>query len=166
MRSPYFYILFVLILSWSDSTAQSPIYRYMASDTIVTKKSFAGNVYLLNGKKMNLSVMSWFMSDFPISNDKIQIANMSNRLSKLGYTVGGIFFLAGALSYENNRPASKDFFSISGASIGGSLVLQMISNFFKKESVEHYNRAIIYIYKNGSPVTGVEHSNIGVKVTF
>lgn len=90
------------------------------------------------------------MLDFPQANDKIQFAHICNKLSNTSYVVGSIFLLGGTLAYENNRPASNEFFTLSGVSLGTGLILQMITNFFKKESVNSYNQDIISIYKTNS----------------
>ena len=162
----YPFLSFLYLLLCLQLRAQSPIYRYIATDTIITKDAFAGNVYLLNGKKMNLAVMSWFMSDFPKANDQIQVARISNKLTNTGYVVGGVFFLGGALAYENNRPASNDFFTVAGVAAGSALVFQMITNFFKKEAVNSYNQDIISIYKNGQALDMPRNNGIGFYINF
>lgn len=111
----------------------------IAKDTIITKSEFVGSTYLLNGKKLSLPVMEWFMRDYPSSYDAIQPAIITDQLSVATYSVGSIFLLGGLLVNQQDRKLSSELYLLGGITISSGVLLQIISASFQKKAVELYN---------------------------
>lgn len=125
-------------------------YNKIARDTIVSKNGFLGKIYLLNGKKLNLPVMQWFMSDYPTAHDAIQAASRTDQLSVASYGIGSLFALGGALVYGDNEEIGKDMFVISGIGISSGFLFQLFSGTYRNKAVQSYNNEIKTLYKNDS----------------
>ena len=149
-----FFAKVVIILFINQAQGQST-YRKIAGDTIVvTNNEFGINVFLLDGKKLNIPVMKWFMSDYPAADTNIRWASLGNTLSKTGYGVSGLFIFSGFLVDKRNKPARKDLFTLGGIIGGSGVVLQIVSEFFKMGAVKAYNEEILLFYMKDKPVTG------------
>lgn len=125
-------------------------YNKIARDTIVTQKVFLGKTYLLNGKKLTLPVMQWFMSDYPTANDAIRVAVKSDQLSIVGFTVGSLFALGGTLVYNQNDELGEDLFLLSGVGLGSGMLLQLFSGAYQSKAVKGYNYEIKSLYRDDS----------------
>jgi len=144
-----------------------PTYLALASDTIIVKKSdFGTNIYLLNGKRLNLPVMKWFMSDYPNANEEIRVANLSNKLSVVGYGFGGLLVFSGIMVYERNELAGKDLLTAGGIAIGGGLFSQLFTEVFKKRAVQEYNGAIHRVYQENSLNQSLNYPGLGLVFNF
>ena len=119
-----------------------PNYHFLAQDTIVTLRQFPRNQYLLDGKKLNLPVMRWFMSDYPQADEQIRLAALTNQLSITGYSVGTVFLLTGLFVWEDNQPLSDELFRLGGLGFAGGILFQVLSQNYEKKAVRYYNRDI------------------------
>jgi hypothetical protein len=131
----------LLLILFNSSNAQIPTIN-LPSDTIRIESAFLGNSYSLEGKKMNLHVLKWFMLDSPMAHQKIQSAAFSDQLSVLGYTVGGLLFFSGFFLYEENRPLARELLEFGAYGIGGGLLFQFITGKIEKKAVMIYNQEI------------------------
>ena len=129
---------FVFILA----SGQENYAQISKPDTILTQPGFLGNTYLLDGKKMNLHVLKWFMQEYPLAHEEIQAAAFSDQLSAFGYTVGGILFFSGFFLYETNRPLSRDLLAYGTYGIGGGLLFQFVAGRYEKKAVRIYNQEV------------------------
>ena len=125
-------------------------YNKIARDTIVTKPVFLGKAYLLNGKKLTLPVMEWFMSDYPSANDAIQVASTTDQLGVVAYSIGGLFALGGGLVYQQNEELGGDLLTLSGIGLGTGFLLQLVSGGYSKKAVRNYNYEIKTLYNQES----------------
>ena len=139
-RKAQLMIIFVIVLTSKLYCQKQP--SALARDTIVTIKRFPTNVYLLNGKKLTLPVMDWFMSDYPKARANIKVTLVSDQMSIVGYSVGGLFAITGLIAFRQNEPLGKELLKISGISIGSGLVFQVFGGTFKQKAVQAYNNAI------------------------
>lgn len=121
--------------------AQSP-YHELARDTIITRRIFLGNVYLLDGKKLNLEVMQWFMSEHPSAYDQIQVAVVADQAAAVSYTLGSLALLSGVLVGQDNEAAGRDLMLMGSGGIGGGLVFTLISGAYQRRAVSSYNNSI------------------------
>lgn len=144
MRLPEL-LCIALVCCFSQLPAQST-YHQIAEDTIIAHHSFLNSSYLLDGKKLNPSVMQWFMSDFEEAYEHIRISNISEQVSIGSYTVGSIFVVAGLLSASRNPRISKELKLWGIMGIGGGMVFQVISSQYRRRAVEYYNDQIQSIY--------------------
>ncbi|MCB0560284.1 MAG: hypothetical protein H6573_33140 [Lewinellaceae bacterium] len=137
-------LLFTSILCFSllaGALSQSP-YHEMAKDTIITRPLFFGNAYLLDGKRLNIQVMQWFMTDHPLAHDQIRVSVVSGQMAGVGYTVGGMIFLGGLLVGQDDRAAGEDLMLMGGVGIGAGLLLSIISGGHQRRAVQLYNEDI------------------------
>ena len=141
-------------------------YNKIARDTIVTKNGFLGKDYLLNGKKLTLPVMQWFMSDYPTADDAIQVASRTDQLSVAGFSIGGVFALGGSLVYAQNKDLGQDMFTLAGIGLGAGFLLQLFSNAYTSKAVKGYNHEIKTLYKNDSAHLYLIQKDIGGGVVF
>ncbi len=147
---------FLCLTLWlcSFSLSAQPTYYKMAGDTIVAHHTFLNSSYLLNGKKMNPSVMQWFMSDYPEAYESIRISNISEQVSIASYSLGSIFILSGFIVESRNPRISRELQLWGITGLGGGIVFQIISGRYRRKAVEQYNDQIQYIYQNGqNPVS-------------
>ncbi|MCO6475812.1 MAG: hypothetical protein J5I94_04285 [Phaeodactylibacter sp.] len=125
----------------SGAFAQSP-YHELAKDTIITRPVLFGNIYLLDGKQLNIQVMQWFMTDHPMAHDQIRVAVVSGQLAAVSYTVGGMIFLGGLLIRQDDRAAGQDLMLMGGAGIGAGLLFTLVSGGHQRKAVQLYNEDI------------------------
>lgn len=123
-------------------------YQQIAKDTIVQIPGFLGKTYLLDGKKLNLSVMEWFMSDYAEAHEQMRAAVLTDQLSIVSYSFGGLMCIAGILTRSENRSLSNDLFTIGGIGVAGGITLQVISGSFQRRAVESYNEEVSVLYQN------------------
>ena len=154
--------LFIVLLFPSIYLSGQRTYRTIVRDTIVTKSVFLGKAYLLDGKKLTLPVMQWFMSDHPSAYDKIQVSGITNQLSLASLTIGGIFTLTGVLANSENESLGEDLLTIGGIGLGSGLIFQLISGSYKKGAVRAYNEEIKLIYANQQTSLKWELSDDGI----
>jgi hypothetical protein len=143
-------------------------YQQIAKDTIVQIPGLLGKTYLLDGKKLNLSVMEWFMTDYPEAHEQVRAAVVTDQLSIVSYTFGGLMGIAGILTRSENRSLSNDLLTIGGVGVGGGITLQIISGSFQRRAVHSYNANIRSLYKNqtvGYRVS-IEHGNLTLGLHF
>ncbi len=145
----YLKTLFTILLAvaGSDLRAQ-PTYHEIAQDTIVTLRQFPRNAYLLNGKKLSLPVMHWFMADYQSAADQADLAVLSNQLSVAGYSVGSVFLLTGILVSDQNKRLSNNLFGLGAIGMGAGLVFQLLSQGHEKKAVRRYNLEIKALYRS------------------
>ncbi len=135
-----------LVLLCTTVSGQST-YNKIVRDTIITIPGFLHNTYLLDGKKMTLPVMDWFMMDYPTAHDEINLALLTNQASIVGYTIGGLFGLSGLLIYQRDKALGGDLLQLGGIGIGAGITFQVFSGIFKRRAVRTYNQEIIHLYK-------------------
>ncbi len=153
MRLPELLCITTLICCLSQLSAQST-YRQIAGDTIIARHSFLNSSYLLNGKKLNPSVMQWFMSDYEEAYEHIRISNISEQVSVGSYTIGSIFIVAGFLSSSKNPRISSELKLWGALGIGGGIVFQVVSGRYRRRAVDYYNDRIQAIYyKEQHPIS-------------
>ena len=145
-------ILFILAFCAIVSPVQAQPDLEIAKDTIITKSELFGSIYLLDGKKLTLPVMEWFMRDYPSSFDAIQGAVVADQLSVATYSVGSIFLLGGLLINRQDQRLSNDLYVLGGISIGGGILLQGISGRFQKKAVAVYNAEVKKDYEKSQKV--------------
>lgn len=133
--------LFVIALC-NQVLHSQPTLSSLAGDTIVSKSEFLSTTYLLNGKKLTLPVMQWFMSDYPEANDQIRISALSSQVSLTGLSVGGLFGLSGLFLYQQNERVGGDMLKIGAGGISLGIAFQLLASAYKKRAVESYNRAV------------------------
>lgn len=132
--------------------SQTP-YHELAKDTIVTRPVFMGNTYLLDGKKLNIQVMQWFMTDHPLAHDQIRGAVLTDQLAAVSFTIGGIIFLGGVLIRQDDQGVGEDLMLMGGAGIGAGLLFSIVSGGHQHRAVQLYNEDIKRYY---NPSAGVE----------
>lgn len=167
MRQKILWLLLTLVLSGSILWGQHT-YQNIIRDTIITRSEFLGNIYLLDGKELNLPVMEWLMSDFPPAYDEIRLAVLGDQLSIMGYGVGTLFALSGLFVYRQNRGLGEDLIQIGGIGIGSGLIFQFISGKFKKSAVGIYNEEVkaYYQQKTSSYRVGISGGEAAIIVRF
>lgn len=134
-----------MICCFSQLSAQST-YHQIAGDTIIAHHSFLNSSYLLNGKKLNSSVMQWFMSDFEEAYESIRISNISEQVSIGSYSIGSIFILSGLLTSAQNPRISKELKLWGLLGLSSGLAFQIVSGQYRRKAVEQYNDSIESIY--------------------
>jgi hypothetical protein len=128
----------VICMSLSAQTT----YNQLVRDTIITHSGFLAPTYLLNGKKLNLTVMQWFMSDYPVAYDPIRAAVVSDQLSVVSYSIGGLIAVTGLLVIQTNEGLGREMLMVGGGGLGGGLILQFLSAGYQKKAVREYNQCI------------------------
>lgn len=143
-------------------------YNQIAKDTIIQVPGFLGTMYLLDGKKLNLSVMDWFMTDYPEARDKIRVAVLTDQVSIVGYTFGGLFCLTGLLFHREDPELGNSLLKMGAAGIGAGITFQVISSSFQKKAVRYYNQEIQSIYKShtGAVNLKISSQSLGVEIKF
>lgn len=122
-------------------------------DTILTQSAFLGNTFYLQGKPMDLSVMRWFMSDYPAPYQQIRMAVLTDQLSIAGYGLGGLFVFSGLFVYEDNLPLARELLRTGGISIGSGLLLQFLSGIYQRKAARLYNREIVTAFEQKKAVS-------------
>ena len=112
----------------------------MAKDTIITRPILFGNAYLLDGKRLNIQVMQWIMTDHPFAHDQIRVSVVSGQMAAVGYTVGGMIFLGGLLVWQDDKAAGKDLMLMGGAGIGAKPSSPPGGNLPYPEPIEYLRR--------------------------
>ncbi len=140
-------LCFAFCLLCFGPLAGQATYQEIARDTIVQVPGFLGRTYLLDGKRLNLPVMEWFMSDYSEARERVRVAVLTDQLSIVSYTIGGLMGFAGILVRADNRGLSDDLFTISGIGLGGGITLQIISGSFQRKAVRSYNNQIQTLYQ-------------------
>lgn len=143
--------LFVLALC-NQILHSQPTLSSLARDTIVAKSDFMSTTYLLNGKKLTLPVMQWFMSDYAQANDNIKVSALSTQASLAGFSIGGLFGLSGLFIYQQNERIGGDMLKIGAVGIGAGVAFQFLASAYKKRAVKSYNRAVIKSFHAQSDV--------------
>ncbi|MFN7120291.1 MAG: hypothetical protein ACK4TA_26110 [Saprospiraceae bacterium] len=138
-------IIFLMVgnIALGQSTYQS-----IVRDTIVTLHKFPANTYLLDGKKLNLSVMEWFMTDFSDAHDQISLAILSEQVSVASYSIGALFGLTGLLVYRQDPHLGNDLMQVGSIGLGSGIAFSIFSGTFKKRAVRLYNEDVRKLYNN------------------
>ena len=145
-------LLSLLVFCSISFFAHSQADLKMAADTIISKSEFIGTTYLMNGKKLTLPVMEWFMQDYPSSFDAIQPAIVSDQLSVATYSVGSIFLIGGLFINDRDKRLSNNLIGLGGLTIGSGLLLQYISGRYQKRAIRLYNLEVKKKYSQPSRV--------------
>ena len=162
-------LCFITCLVCSCALSAQPRYHDLAKDTIITLRQFPRNQYLLDGKKLNLPVMQWFMTDYPAANDQMRSAVLANQLSITGYSVGSLFFLTGLFIWEDNRSLSDELLRLGGIGFGSGILFQVISQGYEKKAVRLYNRDVRLLNQEGGTANlgaGVAGRRMIVRLSF
>ncbi len=160
-------LLIAFLLGLSAARGQKTFHA-LAQDTIVIKKGTLGPTYYLDGKRMGLPVMDWFMSDHPAAKDHIRTATVTNQLSITGYGLGGVFLMSGILVAEEDAQISSNLVRWGAYSFGAGILLQIISGSFQRSAVRLYNEDIRSIYQKNTgagyapPIQG----ELGIRIRF
>jgi len=142
-------------------------FRSLASDTIVQRQEFLGRGYYLDGKRLNLAVMEWFMSDYPGAQEQIGLASVSDQMSAVTYTTGGLFILGSILVRKDDLNLSNDMLKLGVLAGGAGVVFQILEVTFKKSAVQKYNEGVRSHHQAmSSLMVGVEGSGVGVAWRF
>ncbi len=158
----------VFVCIWLAASGQ-PTYNALAQDTIITKRGFLSNTYLLDGKRLTLEVMEFFMEGHPSAHNQIKVAQTTDQLSIVGYGFGSIFLLGGMLLNDANPGLSRDLFFYGGVGMGSGLIFQIISNNYQKNAVFLYNEGIKSQYQKKSSASlflGTRNGQAVVLVRF
>lgn len=139
--SVFFPLLLAVSLAFQLDGQRNPGFSG-SRDTIYVKKIFLNRSYFLDGKPLNLSVMEWFMKDFPKAHDEIQLAILSDQFSIAGYGAGSLFLISGLLVYRQNPRVGIDLMQVGGICAAGGVIFQVVSGKFKKNAVNLYNAAV------------------------
>lgn len=137
----------VLALQLITAIQAQSTYNTIARDTIVSVPSFPGRIYLLDGKKLNLSVMDFFMRDYPVAQDQIRLAMFTDQITIIGYSVGGLFGLTGLLVHRQDQSLGNNLLKMGGISVGAGMVFHIFTGAFKRSAVRHYNAEIKGVYR-------------------
>jgi hypothetical protein len=146
MRKATFAVL-LLLVGVQLVTGQST-YQGIARDTIVTLRKFPTRTYLLDGKKLNLAVMDWFMTDYPAANDQIKLSILTEQASAASYSIGILFGLTGLLVNRQDPHLGGELLQIGGVGIGSGIVFHLFSASFKRKAVRYYNEDVQRLYKS------------------
>ncbi len=159
--------LCLCVLLFGQVQAQNT-YHQIARDTIIRIPGFLGSTYLLDGKRMNLSVMEWFMSDYPQAYDQIRLAVLTDQVSIVSYTIGGLFCFSGLLIQPEDMQTGGKLLRIGLGGIGGGVAFQLLSNRFQKKAVEKYNEEVYTLYKMQAIgiTVGVNSNGVGIRLGF
>lgn len=142
-------------------------FRSLASDTIVRHQEFLGPGYYLDGKRLNLAVMNWFMSDYPQAREQIRLAVVSDQLSGATYAVGGLFVLSGFLVRSDDVNLSNDMLKLGILSSGAGIAFHILEITFKKKAVEKYNEGVrTHQQALGSLQVGMRDGGFGLGWSF
>ncbi len=167
-RKAQLMMLFVIVLTSKIYGQKEP--SALARDTIITVHRFPNNIYLLNGKNLTLPVMDWFMSDYPRARANIKVTLVSDQMSIVGYSVGGLFAITGLIAFRQNESLGKELLKVSFISIGSGFAFQLFGGTFKQKAVEAYNDAIqaqTNAVGNGKVYKmGMNNNKIGLWVVF
>lgn len=137
--------LFFVLLLLSALQAQNT-YNIIARDTIISVSAFPSRIYLLDGKKLNLSVMDFFMQDYPAAQDQIQLAMLTDQVAIVGYSIGGLFSLTGLLVHRQDPGLGNNLLKMGGIGIGTGVVFHIFTGVFKKNAVKYYNQQVRGLY--------------------
>ena len=149
-----------------QAAAGQNTYQNIVRDTIVTLRRFPANTYLLDGKKLNLSVMEWFMTDYPDAHDQINLCILTEQASVAGYSIGALFGLTGLLVNRQDPHLGNDLLQIGSIGIGSGIVFHLFSGGFKKKAVRYYNEDVRKLYKKDGNRINVklEPNGVGFRV--
>lgn len=136
----------ILLLIGSFGFAQST-YQSIVRDTIVTLRTFPAKTYLLDGKKLNLSVMDWFMTDYSAAHDQINLAILSEQVSVASYSIGALFGLTGLLVQRQDPHLGSELLQIGGIGLSSGIAFSIFSGTFKKRAVRFYNEDVRQLYQ-------------------
>lgn len=167
-----FYRRYLIILSllwlgipisgWGQKTLDA-----LTRDTIIRVPELFGSGYYMDGKRLNLSVMEWFMQDYPEAHIPIRGAVISDQLSLAAYATGGILLLTGVIIREDNLNVSNDLLATGMLSSGAGLVFHIIETSFKRTAVERYNLNIRNSYAHPEKFrVSVMRAGIGMSWQF
>lgn len=148
--------LSVGLLCCKAATGQNT-YQNIVRDTIVTLRKFPASTYLLDGKRLNLSVMDWFMTDYPDAHDQINLSLLTEQVSVASYSIGALFGLTGLLVNRQDPHLGNELLQIGGIGIGSGIIFHLFSGGFKKKAVRYYNEDVRKLYK-------IEGNQINVKL--
>lgn len=91
--------------------------------------------------------MDFFMRDYPVAHDQIQLAMLTDQVAIVGYSVGGLFGLTGLLVYRQDSPLANNLLKMGGIGIGTGIVFHIFTGAFKRSAVRHYNSEIKGLYR-------------------
>jgi len=148
-----------LLLSFSMN---AQVDAHIPSDTIMVVKETLGHSYYLKGRKLNLSVMDWFMADYPEAQHAIKISSFYDQISVVSYSIGGLSLLGGLLADPNNPSLQKQLFKIGGISIGSGVAFQLISSVYRKRAVTFFNAAVLDKNKRSNAGMSMELNTEGL----
>ncbi len=144
-----------------------PTLSTMSKDTIVARSELLSTTYLLNGKKLNLPVMQWFMSDYPEAHDNIRVSALSNQISLAGFSVGALFGFTGLLIFNQNERVGSDMLKVGAVGMGTGVAFHLISASYKRRAVRNYNRAVKKLYHaSGASYFRFEQNGLGARFAF
>lgn len=141
-------------------------YNSISRDTIISITGTFSSYYLLDGKKLSLPVMQWFMADHPDAYSQIKVANVTDQLSLAGYTAGGVLLLSGVLLYSDSQQTSRDFYMYGGIAFASGILFQIVSNSLKKKAVTIYNEDVKKYYYQKSIGLHLGENGIELEVRF
>lgn len=159
-------IAFQLCTIFACLLIAQPTYKQLAGDTIITRQTFMNTTYLLNGRKLNPTVMEWFMADYTESYADIRISIISEQVSTGSYTAGALFLFSSVLVDESRPRIINNLRIWGGLGIGGGIIFQLISGSYRKEAVSSYNRDIKQIYRSKAGNFKMNVENTSIKGTF
>jgi hypothetical protein len=162
-------LILALVLQLEMELQAQNTYNTIARDTIISVPSFPSRVYLLDGKKLNLPVMDFFMRDYPVAHDQIQLAMLTDQVAIVGYSVGGLFGLTGLLVYRQDSPLANNLLKMGGIGIGTGVVFHIFTGVFKKSAVRRYNHEVKGLYRNQNKAglkLSAEPASVRISWTF
>ncbi|PHN08316.1 hypothetical protein CRP01_03055 [Flavilitoribacter nigricans DSM 23189 = NBRC 102662] len=119
----------------------------LVRDTIIYRTNFLNRTYLLDGKPLTLPVMAFFMKDYPLPNNEIKLAQLTDQLCIAGYSIGSLFTIGGLLVSRQNKDLGGDLLQLGLVGVGSGLIFQIISGSFKLSAVRHYNEEVKKYYQ-------------------
>ena len=154
-------LLVIFLTTWGAGNSQKTQSEF-ARDTIITRKAFPGNYYVMDGRKLNTPVMQWLMNDYPVAQTEIRLAAMSENLSIGAYAIGGLFIFGGFLVYQEDKNLGKAIYTWGGISLGTGILLHIVSGTFQKKAVKAYNEEVKAKYYENTPNVKLGFTNNGV----
>ncbi len=173
------YLVIVVIFCFqNEGFTQLRTYTELSRDTIVTTKKFLRNEHYLGGKKMNLTVMKWFMKDDTgnlnerSAHKTISFAITADGIYTILMTYGVIMGTVGVITLRDQTAREygfpQTFLVAGGLSIGAGILSKYIGLKLERKAVRKYNKFILDSgqYHKDTPKLGFSSTGLGIQLQF